>query len=207
MQSCARACSASSRPGAGARLRWRIPSTCMFSTAGQHATAPSAPRTAMIESSRSNATNPSRMSGTRAESAPRGVDVARGAQHGLALPVVAAAPGLQHRGQPELRDRRVEPRPIVDGPVGRGRDPERSQRVLLDEPVLRHLERGRRGQHRHTRLHRAGRLGRYALPLVGDDGRVREPRAARRRCRRARRRRGRPRPQPALRATGRGTDT
>ena len=40
--------------GAGARVRRRMPSRCWFSTTGQHATSPSAPRTATIDSSRSN---------------------------------------------------------------------------------------------------------------------------------------------------------
>ena len=50
----AAAWSASSSPGAGARLTRRMPSRCWFSTSGQHATAPSWPRTATIDSSRSN---------------------------------------------------------------------------------------------------------------------------------------------------------
>ena len=81
-----------------------------FSTTGQHAISPSRPRTARIDSSRSNGTNPSRISGTPPSSRPRGVDVGRGAQHDLALAVVAAAPRLQHRGQPERVDRGVERR-------------------------------------------------------------------------------------------------
>ena len=61
----------------------------------------------MIDSSRANGTNASRISGTPPSSAHAAVDIGVGAQHRLALAVVAAAPGLQHRGQAERADRAI----------------------------------------------------------------------------------------------------
>ena len=53
-----------------------------------------------------------------AERGPRGVDVGVGAEHRLALAVVAAAAGLQHGRQPECGDRVVEVLALVDRAEG-----------------------------------------------------------------------------------------
>ena len=48
-----------SEPGRGRAVRWRMPFRCSFSTTGQQATAPSRPRTATTDSSRSKGTKAS----------------------------------------------------------------------------------------------------------------------------------------------------
>ena len=104
MHASACACSAASMPGAGARVTRRMPSRCSFSTTGQHAiVAVAAAHGDDRQLALRTARTPSRISGTPPSSSHARVDVGRGAQHRLALAVVAAAPGLQHRGQAERR--------------------------------------------------------------------------------------------------------
>ena len=77
----------------------------------------------------------------RADGVPRALDVGRVAQHPLALAVVPAAPGLEHRGQPaDGVERRGELVGRVDRRERGSGDPERAERLLLDQPVLRDLE-------------------------------------------------------------------
>ena len=122
------------RSTAGARETRRIPSRWTFSASGQKRVSPSRPRTATIESSRSNGDEllrelVARRSPPRASTPP------------LALAVVAEPPRLDDRRQPRLGER-AEPR---------RRDPEPPEELLLDEPVLPELERARRRQRRRAR--------------------------------------------------------
>ncbi len=140
----------------------------------------------------------------RAELHVVGVDVGGIAHDRLALAVVAAPSGLEHRGQPDRVDGGAQVGFGVDRVERRGRDPERVQGLLLDDPVLGHLERGRRRKHRRERLERTrGRRG-DALPFVRDHIRIPRRRAARPRHRRDLRRPGRrPRPPvPPIRGRG-----
>ena len=148
--SSASACGASA---AGARDVRRIPSSCTFSTSGQKRVSPSRPRTASSDSSRSKETRSSR---TWSGSWPRPC-----LHQTLALSVVAEPAGLQ--------ERREGLHLVVDAG---GRDPEPAEELLLDEPVLRRLERGGT----RDRAHAPRRLDRDVLELVGDGRRaVREP--------------------------------
>ena len=138
--------SASSTSGAGAIDTRRIPPSWWFSTSGQTCTCPSRPRTASTDSSRSNGTNASRTSGPPARAPPMpGSTSAVVAQDRLPLAVVAAPPRLQDRGQPDRLRPRAE---VVDGRrprrTGNTGMPSRRNVVLLDQPVLRCLERGGR---------------------------------------------------------------
>ena len=87
--------------------------------------------------------------------------------------------------------------------------PSAPERLLLDEPVLRHLERPcAAGAPARRAASDARRVGGHAFPLVGDDRR----RPSRRLGQRGdvverRRRRGRRPPPPARPATGRGSGT
>ena len=126
------------------------------------------------------------------------------AQHGLALAVVAAAPRLQDRGQPERVDRGAQV-----GDACRRREtarcaiPSASQRLLLDEPVLRDVERARRrvAPARSLRSARAVAAGTPSHSYVTTSASLRDASAPRPR-RRARRRRGRRPPRPARPSTG-----
>ena len=108
MHASACAWSASSRPGAGARVRRRMPSRCVVLDR------PASTRTVAVEAAHGDDRQlaverhePFEDQRHAAERRPRRVDVAGRAQHGLALAVVAAPPRLQHRGQAERVDRRV----------------------------------------------------------------------------------------------------
>jgi hypothetical protein len=91
----------------------------------------------------------------------------------LSLAVVTAPARLQHRGEADGLDRGAYVGRGVDGMERRGRDPERAERPLLDDAVLRHLQRRRGREHRRDRLERTRSRRRDTLPLVGDHGRVR----------------------------------
>ena len=155
---------------------------------GQHATSPSTPRTATIDSSRSNGTNASRMQRHAAELRPtRRRRRPRARSTRLALAVVAAAPRLQHRRAARARrPRRRGRRAIVDRAERRGRDRRaRGAVCLLDEPVLRRPRaRARPGAPARSPPSARAVAGGHAFPLVGDDRRARrravEPRRRRR---------------------------
>ena len=108
-----------------------------------------------------------------AQLVPRPVEVLRSGEDGLALAVVTAAPGLEHRRQAsDGFDRAVEIRSDVDrGERGRG-DAETTERLLLGEAILRHLERPCPRTYGDVPSEKARRVGGHALPLVRDDGRV-----------------------------------
>ena len=79
-----------------------------------------------------------------AERLPRPVGVGGGADHRLPLPVVPEPPRLQHRRQADGADGGVELVAGLDRGERRGRDAEGVEERLLDDAVLRHLERPRR---------------------------------------------------------------
>ena len=123
----------------------------------------------MIESSRSNGTKPSRMSGRPPSVSHAASHVRRRAEHRLPLAVVAEAPRLQHRGQADCpRPRRRSPPRESIGRERRRRDAERREELLLRQPFLRHFERPRRREDRHALGEPAGGLDRHVLELERD---------------------------------------
>ena len=102
-----------------------------------------------------------------AQSIPCGLGVGGGAQHLLALAVVAEAARLQHRRQPDLRNRRGEVGARIDRGEGRRGDAQVLEKGLLSEPILRCLKRGGRRKHGHVLGQRARRRHRHILELVG----------------------------------------
>ncbi len=108
------------------------------------------------------------MHGTEPSCYVVGVDVGGVAHDRLSLAVVTAPARLQHRGQADRGNGGAEVGLGVDGVEGRGRDPERTQRLLLDDPVLRHFERRRRREHGRDRLERTRGRGGHTFPLVRD---------------------------------------
>ena len=100
-----------------------------------------------------------------AELGPTGVGVVGVPDDRLPLPVVAAATRLEHRRQPDLLDR--EPQLVTRADAGEsgGGDPHRTEALLLDEPVLRHLERRVPGTHRQRVRRGSGRRRPARLPI------------------------------------------
>ncbi len=107
-----------------------------------------------------------------AEVGPRAIDIGGGPQHRLPLAVVAAAPGLQHRGEAERGDGPIEVGAGVDRVEPRGRDRQITARFLLREPVLGDLERARGRPHRRDRCEMPCGAGGHTLPLVRDHARA-----------------------------------
>ena len=101
---------------------------------------------------------------------PRVVEVGRRAHDALSLAVVPTASGLEHRGQAaHLVDGALEPGPVVDRRERGRADAEPAERLLLDQTVLRDLERPGARVHGHGGGEEADRSGRHTLPLVGRD--------------------------------------
>ena len=90
-----------------------------------------------------------------AELGPRGMEVGGLAEHGLALAVVAPAARLQHRRKTDRVDGGDQVGERVDRPERSGRDSQGAQRLLLDDAVLRYVERARRREDGRQGLERA----------------------------------------------------
>ena len=84
------------------------------------------------------------------ELGPTGVGVVRVPDDALALAVVAAPTRLEHGRQSDLLDRGPQLVTRPDAGELRGGDPDGTEAPLLDEPVLRHLERRVPGTHRQV---------------------------------------------------------
>ena len=101
--------------------------------------------------------------------APGGDRIAAFRDLGLALAVIAKPAGLQHGRQAGQRDAVGQLRRAVDRRVRRGRDLQRADEILFDQPVLRRLQHLRVGQDRLAPGEKGRGLRRHVLEFIGDD--------------------------------------
>ena len=107
----------------------------------------------------------------RAELRPCGLDGARAVQHHLPFAVVAATACLEDRRCADVIERTSQLVTRVDRSERGDGDAEPAEGLLLDEAVLRDLERIRTGADGVPQLlERSGALGGHAFPLVRDGG-------------------------------------
>ena len=88
------------------------------------------------------------------------------ANHLLALPVVPEAPCLEHEGVPQRVSSGECVVVTVDSLEVSHWDSERTEALLLSDPILGHLQRLWGGVHRNARGQRAGEVDRNVLELV-----------------------------------------
>ena len=198
MTAAARACSASAAEiRAGTTLTSRMPCACWFSATGQVTTEPSKPRATTTDSSSSSGSSRSSTQGC----APSCTNAARASSRRrhprLALAVVAQPAALENPGQQRRHAAASRSCARWIGLIRRDLEPDRREKLLLGDAILRHRDAVRRRAHDAVAGQEAQRFGRNILELGG--GR-RAPRrqllraqpgsSSRRRC--ARRRRCRP---------------
>ena len=144
-----------------------MPLRCVFSTSGYVTIVPSTPRTPRIDSSRVKRTKPSRIAGTPPIAGERTRHVGLGAQHPLALAVVAEATRLEHRGQADAIDGSAQAVFVVHLCERRGADAERVERRLLVPAIGGDHQRAHARSHRQVRGQAFHRRARHVLELVG----------------------------------------
>src|SRR6185437_11952731 len=101
--------------------------------------------------------------------APRRAEIAVGADHHLALAVIAQPYRLEHRFRADLAHRLGQRLLARHFTIARGGDVDRAQEVLLLEAVLRDAQRIGPGAHRLQRGEHFDALGRHVLELEGNN--------------------------------------
>ena len=91
-----------------------------------------------------------------------------GAQHLLALAVVAEAPCLQHAGQSDTLNGTPQARGACDCGITRGWYAQTFEQALFGKPVLRHRERSQRRRNGTSTTQRSQRGDRDVLPVERD---------------------------------------